>query len=200
MFTTSVSPTSKGRSPQSRRAYKRRVDPAKEQKRQEQQTFTPITWPDSLTRRKSPRCTIKMDSSAITRVPLFSQLPFDIRHRIYSIFLHDAGVRQHILCPSVARRRMPSALHPQFLVSRKCDETSFEQMEACGHYDCQFEREKRKKTAKSAKGANFALADLNSLMRTCKFGYEDRNPCRVPELIHPTATKRSRCFCTSRPP
>jgi hypothetical protein len=170
MVSPPVSPALKSWTPERRRAHKRRVEPTKGHTRQEQQIFTPIAWPDSLTRRKADRGTIKMDPSAMTSVALFSYLSFDIRHRIYSIFLQDAGVRQHIFCPSVARRRMPNALHPQYLLSRKCDDSSFEQLEACGHYDCQFAKEKSKKTSRKGRAARFTLADLNSLMRTCKFG------------------------------
>ncbi|KAL2264054.1 hypothetical protein VTK26DRAFT_2840 [Humicola hyalothermophila] len=133
--------------------------------------FTPIDWPDSLTRRKTNLCPINLESCAesVKHASFFSALPFDIRHHIYSVFLQDAGYRQNIFCPSVARQRMPSELHPQHLLSWRCDDDSFERVSACGHYEC----ESANGRAKPGRVGTYTLGDLSSLMQTCKFAYQE---------------------------
>lgn len=171
---TSPSPSPTTKRKVGRSTPKRRPDRSPThnfRKHQQTPAFTPIAWPEYLTRHKSDRSTIDISSCSepANSVPFFSVLPFDIRHHIYNIFLQDAGYRQNIFCPSVARRRMPSELHTRHLLSWRCDDEAFENVKACGHFECEF-------PAGSWKGGRrsfYTLGDLNALMRTCKFAYQE---------------------------
>ncbi|KAK4233924.1 hypothetical protein C8A03DRAFT_47633 [Achaetomium macrosporum] len=129
-----------------------------------------IAWPVNLTRHKTvaARSRIELDPSALANLPQFFRLPFDIRHKIYSLILEDAGARQHIFCPSVSRRRMPSELQPQYLLSEKCAGSNGSYV--CGHYECQ---KAGWAFRVNSPPVGFRLADLNALMRTSKFAYQE---------------------------
>jgi hypothetical protein len=127
-----------------------------------------IAWPANLTRKQAAtaRSKIELDPSTLDNLPHLFRLPYDIRHKIYSLILEDAGTRQHIFCPSVSRRKIPRELQPRYVSSEKY--TDSDGGYVCGHYECKkagwpF----RVKTP----SVGFRLADLNALMRTNKFAY-----------------------------
>lgn len=107
--------------------------------------------------------------------PLFFVLSFDIRHRIYTTILHDAGIQQHILCPSVVPRRLPDQQRLGKLLSKKCDLEKHQETLSCGHYVCEYgdtqQKHKPAEGSPNRDSSGFTINDLNSLMKTCKFAY-----------------------------
>ncbi|KAH6844718.1 hypothetical protein B0I37DRAFT_406363 [Chaetomium sp. MPI-CAGE-AT-0009] len=132
----------------------------------QQVAVQPIVWPAELTRERHriERHKISSGPGSIFDLTLLFLLPLDIRHHIYSLMLRDAGKRQHIFCPSIARRGIPSELHLRYLLSRACDAST---NGSCGHYDCQ--RNSEHETQSNARH----LANFVPLMRTCKFAYRE---------------------------
>ncbi|KAK3302933.1 uncharacterized protein B0T15DRAFT_437981 [Chaetomium strumarium] len=129
-----------------------------------------ITWQANLTRNQAvtDRCRIELDPAALDSLPQLFRLPYDIRHKIYRLILDDAGTRQHIFCPSVSRRRMPRELQPRYLLSEKF--TDSDGYYVCGHYECQRAGWAFRVEAPSV---GFRLGDLNALMKTNKFAYQE---------------------------
>lgn len=111
-----------------------------------------------------------------TNAPLFSKLPFDIRHMIYGIILDDAGARHHIFCPSMdlwggrGMARVARELQLPYLLSARYGDLEFEKMEFCGHYKCGSATDWGETIPNWLEEDGFRLADLNALMRTCKVG------------------------------
>ncbi|KAL2185862.1 hypothetical protein L209DRAFT_754330 [Thermothelomyces heterothallicus CBS 203.75] len=128
-----------------------------------QQIAKPIVWPVELTRQTPARRKITIPQTAFEQLPPLFALPLDIRHHIYSLMLQEAGKRQHIFCPSVSRRGLPTALQLRYLLSKSCYDTN---NVSCGHYECEHVHSDR-----DTKRAG--LAGFVALMLTCKFAYQE---------------------------
>ena len=157
------SPSPATRSPKGHRDRKQQKRPAPGLLIPQQLAVEPIVWPAELTRQrhKIERQKISSGPASVFDLTHLFRLPLDIRHHIYSLILRDAGKHQHIFCPSVARRGIPSELHLRYLLSKPCGKPP---NDSCGHYDCQ-------KNAPKGESTSYRLADLVLLMRTCKFAY-----------------------------
>jgi len=125
----------------------------------QQHAVQKIVWPVELTRHKTSRRTITIPQAAFDDLPPLLAHPLDIRHHIYSLMLQDAGKQQHIFCPSISRRGIPTALQLRYLLSKRCCETS---TLSCGHYECDHGDQNTERGS---------LADFVALMLTCKFAY-----------------------------
>ncbi|KAK3291031.1 uncharacterized protein B0H64DRAFT_378337 [Chaetomium fimeti] len=133
----------------------------------QQVAIEPIVWPAELTRQRHgiERQKISSGPASIFDLTYLFLLPLDIRHHIYRLMLREAGNRQHIFCPSVARRGIPRELHLRYLLSRPCGEST---NGSCGHYDCLKNDRQEERQSNSHYLANFL-----PLMRTCKFAYRE---------------------------
>ncbi|KAL2151677.1 hypothetical protein VTH82DRAFT_6775 [Thermothelomyces myriococcoides] len=131
--------------------------------RQQQIDNKPIVWPAELTRQKPARRKITISQATLEQLPPFFFLPLEIRYYIYGLMLQEAGKRQHIFCPSVSRRGLPTTLQPRYLLSKSCCDTTDI---SCGHYECEHARS-------DGNAGRVGLADFVSLMLTCKFAYQE---------------------------
>ncbi|KAL2163797.1 hypothetical protein VTH06DRAFT_5856 [Thermothelomyces fergusii] len=128
-----------------------------------QQVDKPIVWPAELARPRPARRKITIPQAAFQNRPPFFCLPLDIRHHVYSLMLQESGRRQHIFCPSVSRRGLPTALHLRYLLSKSCCDTN---IISCGHYECENARS-------DGNTSRAGLADFVALMLTSKFAYQE---------------------------